>query len=150
MFVAYVTQDWLMLSHRMDHSHRHQASGPGPSLPTVPLLSSQAPISHTSSLWFHLWTNTFCVCIHLCLLLGWLSPDVWMAGAFSLHCWRQTCPLSAAFPWPHCGTYCFPTQNLLLSVFSFCVSPFPSPDCDPGGSFHHSPHWVLRAQLVNE
>ena len=118
----------------MDNSHSHQAFRPWPLPPCCPLLSSQAPTSHTSFLWLHLWTNTFCVSIHLCLLQDnypqmceWWAHSHYPAG-------DRDVPSVKTLMTTLWHLLCFNTE-----LASFCVSPLPPLYCDPGASFHHTP-----------
>ena len=134
-----------MLSHRMDHSHRHQAFRPWLLPPRCPLLSSQAPTSHSISSGF-ISGQTHSECPYTC--------------AFFWDNYPQMCEWLAYSHYP-CGDIHFPSVKTLMTTLwhllffkielaSFSLSPLPPPYCDTGSSFLQSPQWMLRAQLVIE
>ena len=134
-----------MLSHRMDHSHSHQAFRPW-SLPNaVPYCPPKLPPATLASSGF-ISGQTHSVCPYTC--------------AFFWDNYPQMCESLAHSHYP-AGDRDVPSVKTLMTTLwhlvffnielaSFCVSPLLPPDCDPGASFYHSPHWMLRAQLVIE
>ena len=134
-----------MLSHTVDHSHSHQTFRLWPLPPHCPLLSSQVPTSHNISSGF-ISGQTHSVCPYTCAFFWDNYPQMceWLAHSHYPAGDRHVPSVKTLM------TTLWPLLFFNIELASFCVSPLPPAYCDPGASFHHSPHWMLRAQIVTE